>query len=270
MGSASASPWAGRSSGSRRRSSWTSRSRTSTPSFASGCARHSRSSTSSSGVTTVYVTHDQVEAMTLGQRVAVMRDGHILQVDTPQTLYEQPLRPLRRRLHRLAGDESRRGDDRRRRGRVRAAPRPARPLRRRPGSSSGAGHPRHPSRDVRGRGVRVARAADDRRRGRRARGARLGRARVLPRRRDARSPRRRSRRRTDDGSGPRHRSRLAPQRARRPADDCARRRARFASRSTRRASTSSTRDRGVAPRARRSANDRADCLARASEPASWS
>ena len=42
------------------------------------------------GVTTVYVTHDQVEAMTLGQRVAVMRDGRILQVDTPQTLYEQP------------------------------------------------------------------------------------------------------------------------------------------------------------------------------------
>jgi multiple sugar transport system ATP-binding protein len=43
------------------------------------------------GVTTVYVTHDQVEAMTLGQRVAVMREGRILQVDTPQTLYEQPL-----------------------------------------------------------------------------------------------------------------------------------------------------------------------------------
>ena len=42
------------------------------------------------GVTTVYVTHDQVEAMTLGQRVAVMRDGRILQVDTPQVLYEQP------------------------------------------------------------------------------------------------------------------------------------------------------------------------------------
>jgi multiple sugar transport system ATP-binding protein len=43
------------------------------------------------GVTTVYVTHDQVEAMTLGQRVAVMKDGRILQVDTPQVLYEQPL-----------------------------------------------------------------------------------------------------------------------------------------------------------------------------------
>ena len=42
------------------------------------------------GVTTVYVTHDQIEAMTLGQRVAVMRDGKILQVDTPQRLYEEP------------------------------------------------------------------------------------------------------------------------------------------------------------------------------------
>jgi multiple sugar transport system ATP-binding protein len=42
------------------------------------------------GVTTVYVTHDQVEAMTLGRRVAVMRSGKILQVDTPKRLYEQP------------------------------------------------------------------------------------------------------------------------------------------------------------------------------------
>jgi multiple sugar transport system ATP-binding protein len=42
------------------------------------------------GVTTVYVTHDQVEAMTLGQRVAVMSDGRIQQVDTPQTLYRKP------------------------------------------------------------------------------------------------------------------------------------------------------------------------------------
>src|ERR671932_252186 len=43
------------------------------------------------GVTTVYVTHDQTGAMTLGQRVAVMRDGRILQVDEPQTLYRQPV-----------------------------------------------------------------------------------------------------------------------------------------------------------------------------------
>jgi multiple sugar transport system ATP-binding protein len=42
------------------------------------------------GVTTVYVTHDQVEAMTLGQRVAVMRDGRIQQVDSPQQLYSEP------------------------------------------------------------------------------------------------------------------------------------------------------------------------------------
>jgi multiple sugar transport system ATP-binding protein len=42
------------------------------------------------GVTTVYVTHDQVEAMTLGQRVAVMRDGLLQQVDSPQNLYRNP------------------------------------------------------------------------------------------------------------------------------------------------------------------------------------
>jgi multiple sugar transport system ATP-binding protein len=42
------------------------------------------------GVTTVYVTHDQVEAMTLGQRVAVMRDGKVLQIDAPQRLYKEP------------------------------------------------------------------------------------------------------------------------------------------------------------------------------------
>jgi multiple sugar transport system ATP-binding protein len=38
----------------------------------------------------VYVTHDQVEAMTLGQRVAVMRDGKVQQVDVPQELYQRP------------------------------------------------------------------------------------------------------------------------------------------------------------------------------------
>ena len=42
------------------------------------------------GVTTVYVTHDQTEAMTLGQRVAVLDGGRVLQVDTPQRLYEHP------------------------------------------------------------------------------------------------------------------------------------------------------------------------------------
>jgi len=42
------------------------------------------------GTTTIYVTHDQTEAMTLGQRVAVLRDGRIQQVDDPQSLYRAP------------------------------------------------------------------------------------------------------------------------------------------------------------------------------------
>ncbi len=43
------------------------------------------------GVTTVYVTHDQVEAMTLGQRVCVMRDGKLQQADSPQALFNSPV-----------------------------------------------------------------------------------------------------------------------------------------------------------------------------------
>ena len=42
------------------------------------------------GVTTVFVTHDQVEAMTMGDRVAVLKDGVLQQVDTPQSLYDRP------------------------------------------------------------------------------------------------------------------------------------------------------------------------------------
>jgi multiple sugar transport system ATP-binding protein len=43
------------------------------------------------GVTTIYVTHDQVEAMTMGDRVAVMRKGELLQVAEPQELYDRPV-----------------------------------------------------------------------------------------------------------------------------------------------------------------------------------
>jgi multiple sugar transport system ATP-binding protein len=43
------------------------------------------------GVTTIYVTHDQVEAMTMGDRVAVLKDGYLQQVDTPQHLYDHPV-----------------------------------------------------------------------------------------------------------------------------------------------------------------------------------
>ena len=60
------------------------------------------------GVTTVYVTHDQVEAMTMGDRVAVLKDGCLQQVDTPAQAVRPPGQRVRRRLHRLAGDEPRR------------------------------------------------------------------------------------------------------------------------------------------------------------------
>ncbi len=43
------------------------------------------------GVTTVYVTHDQVEAMTMGDRVAVLKDGLLQQCDTPRNLYDKPV-----------------------------------------------------------------------------------------------------------------------------------------------------------------------------------
>jgi multiple sugar transport system ATP-binding protein len=46
------------------------------------------------GITTIYVTHDQVEAMTLGDRVALLRDGAIVQVGTPQALYDRPATPF--------------------------------------------------------------------------------------------------------------------------------------------------------------------------------
>jgi multiple sugar transport system ATP-binding protein len=42
-------------------------------------------------VTTIYVTHDQVEALTMGDRVAVLKDGVLQQVDTPRTLYHRPV-----------------------------------------------------------------------------------------------------------------------------------------------------------------------------------
>jgi multiple sugar transport system ATP-binding protein len=42
------------------------------------------------GATMVYVTHDQIEAMTLGQRIVVLKDGQIQQIDTPMALYERP------------------------------------------------------------------------------------------------------------------------------------------------------------------------------------
>ena len=48
------------------------------------------------GVTTIYVTHDQVEAMTMGDRVAVIGSGVLQQLDAPQTAVRPPGQPLRR------------------------------------------------------------------------------------------------------------------------------------------------------------------------------
>ena len=74
------------------------------------------------GTTTVYVTHDQVEAMTMGDRIAVMNDGRLEQVGTPAELYDEPANRVRGRLHRLARDELR---ARRRGSGSTSAPRPA-------------------------------------------------------------------------------------------------------------------------------------------------
>ena len=140
------------------------------------------------GATTVYVTHDQVEAMTLGQRVAVLRDGRIQQVDTPQALYRDPVNlfvaafigsPAMNLVEATAG-------------RRRASSSAATGSRCRPSSGPtprGDGRPRDPARELRGRGLRRPVAAAARRRGGRARGPRLGRARDLPGRRAARRSR---------------------------------------------------------------------------------
>ena len=57
------------------------------------------------GITTIYVTHDQVEAMTLAHRVALLEDGKLMQLDTPRNHLQRPGQSVRRWLHRLAADE---------------------------------------------------------------------------------------------------------------------------------------------------------------------
>ena len=71
------------------------------------------------GVTTIYVTHDQTEAMTLGSRVAVLRHGELQQVAPPQELYRRPGQPVRGLVHRLTGHEPDRGERGARRRRAR-------------------------------------------------------------------------------------------------------------------------------------------------------
>ena len=121
------------------------------------------------GVTTVYVTHDQVEAMTMGDRVAVLRDGILQQVDTPRNMYNDPANifvagfigspamnllelerragpgPVRRRRPAGAPRGGRRGRQGRAEGDPRRTPR---------GHGAGLGGPRTDHRGQRGRGAR--------------------------------------------------------------------------------------------------------------------
>jgi multiple sugar transport system ATP-binding protein len=103
------------------------------------------------GTTTVYVTHDQTETMTLGHRVAVMRDGLIQQVDSPHRLYQDP------RISSSPGSSAAADEPAARArggGQYRAAVRRCRAARRAPGpTETGAGRQRRNRRDP-PRGVR--------------------------------------------------------------------------------------------------------------------
>ena len=73
------------------------------------------------GTTTVYVTHDQVEAMTMGDRIAILRDGVLEQVGDPGRRLRQAREHLRRRLHRQPGDGAHAGRGRAQRRRARGS-----------------------------------------------------------------------------------------------------------------------------------------------------
>ena len=103
------------------------------------------------GITTVYVTHDQTEAMTLGDRVAVLKRGILQQLATPRELYEQPGQPVRRRLHRLAADELPAGDGRGQLGEAAVRHRQIPADKAEKAAGQGAADRRHPPRALRGR-----------------------------------------------------------------------------------------------------------------------
>ena len=77
----------------------------STPNCGRTCAREIRALQRQLGITMVYVTHDQVEAMSMADRVVLLDKGKIEQNATPVELYEQPAEHVRRALHRHAADE---------------------------------------------------------------------------------------------------------------------------------------------------------------------
>ncbi len=101
-----------RSRSSRAFSCSTSRSPRSTPRCGYSSGRRSGVSSSSSGITTLYVTHDQEEALSISDRVAVLHDGRIDQVGTPPEMYGNPATPfvaefigtMNRLVSKVAGD----------------------------------------------------------------------------------------------------------------------------------------------------------------------
>ncbi len=109
--------------------------------------------------TTVYVTHDQIEAMTMADKIVVMHDGIVEQIGAPLELYDRPRQPVRRRLHRLAGDELPEGHDQGRRPQLREAERRHRAAagRRAGGARRPAGRLRHAARASRARRRRRSR-----------------------------------------------------------------------------------------------------------------
>ena len=103
-GSASGSRWAGRSSASRRLPDG--RAAVQPRREAAGADAHEVMHIQHRlGVATMYVTHDQTEAMTMGDRVAVMRDGVLQQLAAPQELYDRPANVFVAVVHGLAVDE---------------------------------------------------------------------------------------------------------------------------------------------------------------------
>ncbi len=96
----------------------TSRSPPSTRPCARRCRPRSSACTRRRGTTFVFVTHDQSEALALSSRVAIFNHGEVLQVGTPQEVYERPAEPLRRRVPRP--DQSPAADRHRRRRRTAA------------------------------------------------------------------------------------------------------------------------------------------------------
>ena len=117
--SASASPSAAPSCASPRSSCSTSRCPTSTPRCACRCASRSPSCTTSSATTMIYVTHDQVEAMTMADKIVVLQRRHHRAGRLAARALPPPAQPVRRRLHRLPEDElpAGQGDGSRRGGR---------------------------------------------------------------------------------------------------------------------------------------------------------